>query len=259
MHEALAGDILVTSDFRVPQLATSDLTGRRVLEIVPRGKHMLTRMDGGLTLHTHFEMDGIWRIYDAGAKWTGGPAHEIRLVLATERRAAVGYRMPVIELIETARENEVVGHLGPDLLAPDFDTNEAQRRISEQPDAAIGDALLDQRNLAGIGNIYKSEVLFLSGFDPWMAVREVPDLARVVDLSRRMLIANRERTQRITTGSRRRGEELWVYGRRAKPCRRCGQQIKQRMQGEPGRERVTYWCASCQAGPAVTPAAINEA
>ena len=259
LHAALAGDVLTASDFRLPQLETADLSGRQVLEVVPRGKHMLTRVEGGLTLHTHFEMDGTWRIFEAGARWSGGPAHEIRVVLTTHRHAAVGYRLPVVELIETAREPDVVGHLGPDLLAPDFDPAEALRRLNGQPEAPVGDALLDQRNLAGIGNVYKSEVLFLSGVNPWTPLREVPRLERVVDLSRRMLVANRERTQRVTTGNRRRGEELWVYGRRGKPCRRCGQIIQQRMQGDPGRERVTYWCAGCQAGPAVTPAAISDA
>ncbi|HVY10314.1 MAG TPA: DNA-formamidopyrimidine glycosylase family protein [Mycobacteriales bacterium] len=259
LHEAFAGEVLTRSDFRIPRLATADLSGRRVLEIVPRGKHMLTRVDAGLTLHTHLEMDGAWRIFDAGARWTGGPGHEIRIVLGTGRRTAVGYRIPVIELIETAQEFEVIGHLGPDLLAADFDAAEAFRRLGAEPDAAIADALLDQRNLAGIGNVYKSEVLFLSGVAPWTPVADVADLTRVVDLARRLLLANRERFQRITTGSRRRGEELWVYGRAGRPCRRCGTSISRRMQGQPGRERVTYWCARCQAGPDVTAAAINDA
>jgi endonuclease-8 len=259
MNDALAGEVLTTSDFRIPRLATSDLTGRRVLEVVPRGKHMLTRIEDGLTLHTHLEMDGSWRIFHAGARWTGGPGHEIRIVLANAKRTAVGYRIPVIELVETAKETEVVGHLGPDLLAEDFDLEEAVRRLNDDPTVAIGDALLDQRNLAGIGNVYKSEVLFLSGVQPWTPVSDSPDLRRIVALSQRLLLANRHRSQRITTGNRRHGEDLWVYGRAGRPCRRCGSAIKRRMQGEGLRERVTFWCERCQAGPDVTPAAIIDA
>jgi endonuclease-8 len=246
LHEALAGEVLTTTDFRVPRLATSDLTGRSVIAVVPRGKHLLARVDGGLTLHTHLEMDGAWRVFDAGTRWSGGPAHEIRVVLGTERRTAVGYRMPVIEIIETGREAEVVGHLGPDLLDPDFEPAEAVRRLGAAPDVSIADALLDQRNLAGIGNVYKSEVLFLSGVEPWIQVCDVPDLSRLVDLARRLLVANRERAERITTGNRRPGEQLWVYGRASRPCRRCGTPVQSSMQGERGRERVTYWCPSCQ-------------
>jgi endonuclease-8 len=246
MHDAFAGDVLTTSDFRVPRLATSDLAGREVLEVVARGKHLLTRVDGGLTLHTHFEMDGVWRVFAAGARWTGGPGHEIRVVLGTARHTAVGYRIPVIEIVETARESSVVGHLGPDLLALDFDSEEALRRIAAHPEAAIGDALLDQRNLAGIGNVYKSEVLFLSGTDPWTAVADITDVDRVVGLAQRLMLANRDREPRVTTGNRRAGEQTWVYGRAGRPCRRCGTVVRRASQGERGRERVTFWCPRCQ-------------
>ncbi|HVW82163.1 MAG TPA: DNA-formamidopyrimidine glycosylase family protein [Mycobacteriales bacterium] len=246
MHAALAGDVLATTDFRVPKLATADLTGRRVLEVVARGKHLLARLEDGITVHSHLEMDGSWRVFDAAERWRGGPAHEIRVVLATQHRSAVGYRIPVIDVVETAKEAELVGHLGPDLLDPDFDRDEAVRRLAAASDIAIADALLDQRNLAGIGNVYKSEILFLSGVEPWTAAGRVPALPRMVDLARRLLAANKDRDQRITTGIRRPGEQTWVYGRGGRPCRRCGTPISRRMQGEPGRERVTYWCRRCQ-------------
>src|SRR5438067_7706619 len=118
MHEALADRVLTRSDFRVPQHATADLTGRRVREVVSRGKHLLIRVEGGLTLHTHFRMDGSWRLYRAGERWRGGPAHQVRAVLTTAEWQAVGYRLPVVELLPTAAEDTVVGHLGPDLLGP---------------------------------------------------------------------------------------------------------------------------------------------
>jgi endonuclease-8 len=246
LHAALAGDVLAITDFRVPRLAAIDLTGRRVLEVVPRGKHLLIRVEGALTVHTHFEMDGTWRTFSAGERWSGGPTHEIRIVLGTEQRSAVGYRIPVIDVIDTAQEIGVVGHLGPDLLDADFDAVEALRRLAAAPDVGIADALLDQRNLAGIGNVYKSEVLFLSGVGPWTATGSVPDLAKLVDLARRLMVANRDRETRITTGVRRPGEQTWVYGRASRPCRRCGTTISRRMQGEAPRERVTFWCTTCQ-------------
>ena len=108
LHQALAGRQLVRSDFRVPQLATTDLAGRRVLEVVARGKHLLTRVDGGLTLHTHFRMDGSWHLYRPDERWRGGPESDVRLVLEVPDRVAVGYRLPVVELLDTAAE----GHRG---------------------------------------------------------------------------------------------------------------------------------------------------
>jgi endonuclease-8 len=259
LSDALTGQVLTRSEFRVPRLATSDLTGRRVLEILARGKHMLTRLDGGLTLHTHFRMTGTWRIFTSGQKWRGGPAHEIRIVLGTERRTAVGYRIPVIELVETAREDTVVGHLGPDLLGPDWDADEAVRRLRAQPDREIGQALLDQRNLAGIGNLYKAEVLYLTGVSPWTVVTAVPDLNRMVALAHRLLGANRDHWPQVTTGNRRPGEDHYVFERAGRPCRRCGTPIRMAMQGDPPYDRVTYWCPVCQAGPAPDPPATAAA
>lgn len=252
LHNALAGRVLIASDFRVPRLATTDLTGHAVIETVSRGKHLLLRTDSGLTLHTHLRMDGSWRQFRAGQRWSGGPAHEIRVVLANSEWTAVGYRLPVVELLHTADEANVVGHLGPDLLGTDWDEDEAVRRLSAAPDREIGPALLDQRNLAGIGNLYKCEVLFLSGVTPWTAVREVSDLAAVVHRARRLLIANRDHWEQSTTGNLRRGEENWVYRRANRECRRCGTPIRRAMHAESGHdveERVSFWCPHCQGGP----------
>src|SRR3954466_925529 len=174
MNDALAGRVLTGSDFRVPRLATVDLTGRTVTEFVSRGKHMLMRIDSGQTLHTHFKMDGSWHLYRPGRKWSGGPTHQIRVVLTTAGRNAVGYRLPVVELLATADESSAVGHLGPDVLGPDWDQAEAVRRLLDDPRRDIGMALLDQRNLAGIGNLYRTEMLFLRGLTPWVAVEDVP-------------------------------------------------------------------------------------
>ncbi|MBM7090271.1 Fpg/Nei family DNA glycosylase [Streptomyces sp. SID9913] len=252
LHGALAGRVLTRSDLRVPRFATADLTGRTVLDVTPRGKHLLTRIEGGLTLHSHLRMDGSWRVFAPGQRWNGGPAHQIRAILANADRAAVGYRLPVLELLRTADEDRAVGHLGPDLLGPDWDPDLALANLLQDPDRPIGEALLDQRNLAGIGNVYKSELCFLLGVTPWLPVGQLPAdrAARLAGLARELLDFNRERPVRTTTG--RRGEDLYVYGRRRRPCRRCGTPVRVAEQGDGSRERPTYWCPLCQSGPAPT-------
>jgi endonuclease-8 len=251
LHDALAGRVLMHTDLRVPQLATTDLTGRAVIDTISRGKHLLTRMDGGLTLHTHLRMDGSWRLFRPGSRWSGGPAHEVRVVLTNNDWTAVGYRLPVVELLRTDDEERTVGHLGPDLLGPDWDEDEAVRRLSAAPDREIGPALLDQRNLAGVGNLYKCEVLFVSGVTPWTPVGDVPDLSALVRRAHRLLHANKNHWHQSTTGSLHRGEEHWVYRREHRLCRRCRTPIRRAMHPEAGREveeRVSYWCPHCQAG-----------
>ena len=253
LHEALAGDVLVRSDFRVPSLATVDLGGRTVVEVVPRGKHLLTRLSGGLTLHTHFRMDGSWHLYRPGDRWTGGPEWQVRAVLETASWQAVGYRLPVVDLLATSDEGSVVGHLGPDVLGPDWDAGLAVERLRAEPGAEVGMALLDQRNLAGLGNLYRCEVLFLQGLTPWVRVADVPDLPALVDKGRRLLQANRGRWEQSTTGSLRYGEMHWVFERGGRPCRRCGTRIATAEQGAAPYARLTYWCPRCQLGPAPTP------
>ncbi|MEU1782530.1 MULTISPECIES: DNA-formamidopyrimidine glycosylase family protein [Streptomyces] len=249
LHGALAGEALIRSDLRVPRLATTDLTGREVLEVVPRGKHLLTRVGGGLTLHSHLGMDGSWRVHATGERPRGGPQHQIRAVLATADRTAVGYRLPVLDLVRTTDESTLVGHLGPDLLGPDWDADEAVRRLLSDPGRTVGEALLDQRNLAGVGNVYKSELCFLLRITPWLPMASVPDPERLVALAKKLLEANKSRLSRITTGDARPDRALWVYGRADRPCRRCGTPVLTAGQGPEGRERTTYWCPHCQTGP----------
>ena len=253
MHEALAGRALTTSDFRVPALATADLVGREVLEVVPRGKHMLTRLGGGLTLHTHFRMDGSWHLYRPGDPWKGGPAWQVRVVLENAEWQAVGYRLPVVELLPTSEEGGAVGHLGPDVLAEDWDLEEALTRLRADPSREIGMALLDQRNLAGLGNLYRTEVLFVRGLTPWVTVGDVPDLPALVEKGRRLMLANRGHWEQTTTGSLRHGEVHWVFERSGQPCRRCRTRILTAEQGPAPSARLTYWCPRCQLGPAPAP------
>jgi endonuclease-8 len=244
LGEALGGRQLTRTDFRVPRYATTDLTGRQVTESLSRGKHLLTRVEGGVTVHTHLKMDGSWRVRPASERPAGG--HRIRLVLGNDTWQAIGYQLGLVEVLRTAREDEVVGHLGPDLLGPDWDPGEAVRRLRADPGRPIGDALLDQRNLAGIGNVYKSEVLFLRGIQPRREVGSVAGLDALVDLAHRLLDANKNRIGHITTGLSRRGAEHWVYGRGGLQCRRCRTIISRADQGLGAEARVTFWCPSCQ-------------
>lgn len=259
LHHALAGEVLTRSDLRVPRFATADLTGRTVLDVISRGKHLLTRIEGGLTLHSHLRMDGAWRIYDPDERWRGGPTHQIRAILANTAHTAVGYRLPVLELLRTADEEKAVGHLGPDLLGPDWDAGTALHNLLADPARPVGEALLDQRNLAGIGNIYKAELCFLARATPWLPIGELPaaTAALLVSTARQLLEANRDRPVRTTTRARPRtptgqpsrarrpSEDLWVYGRTHRPCLRCGTPIRTAEQDA----RPAYWCPRCQSGP----------
>ncbi|MDQ0583858.1 Fpg/Nei family DNA glycosylase [Streptomyces rishiriensis] len=253
LHDALAGKVLTRSDLRVPKYATADLVGRTVLDVTPRGKHLLTRIEGDLTLHSHLRMDGSWKVFTNDQRWTGGPAHQIRAILGTHDRTAVGYRLPVLELLRTGDESRAVGHLGPDLLGPDWNPEAALSNLLAEPARSLGEALLDQRNLAGIGNVYKSELCFLLGVTPWLPVGALPAdrVAKLPALAKKLLEANRDHPVRNTTG--RRGPNLFVYGRTPRPCLRCGTPVRVADQGDGSRERPTYWCPACQTGPAPAP------
>lgn len=246
LHDALSGRPLTRSDFRVPQLATTDLTGRTVTEVVSRGKHLLLRIGADLTLHAHFRMDGSWHLYRHGEKWRGGPQWQVRVLLENAEWQAAGYRLPVVELLAREREADVVGHLGPDILGADWDPAEAVRRLAAEPDRELGPALLDQRNLAGIGNLYQAEVCFLSGLSPWTRIGDVPDVAAIVDRSARLLEANKATARQVTTGDTRRERGTWVFERGGTPCQRCGTRVRSAEQGDAPRRRLTYWCPRCQ-------------
>jgi formamidopyrimidine-DNA glycosylase len=251
LHRALAGRILVATDFRVPRFANADLAGQRVREVVARGKHLLLRTDAGTTLHSHLKMEGAWHLYRAGQRWRG-PGFQVRAVLITEPWTAVGFRLGICELLGTDREHEVVGHLGPDVLGPDWNLEEAARRLRADPERPIGAALLDQRAIAGPGNIWKNEICFLRGVSPWTPVGEVDDLEAMLGLLKRMMEVNRPIGHQVTTGDTRRGRTHWVAERAGEPCRRCATPIQRASQSAGASERVAYWCPTCQPGP--TPA-----
>lgn len=252
LHDGLVGKPLTASDFRVPQLATTDLAGWHVIESACYGKHLLLRLknkDRTFTLHSHLRMDGSWRMFAPGDRWAARPAHTIRVVLRTDDAVAVGYHLHELSLVRTSDESLLTRHLGPDLLGPNWDPQEAVRRLQMHDDTAIAEALLDQRNLAGIGNLYKAEALFVHRTWPWTPVSEVEDLPGLVTLAQKQLAANRGRWTQSTTGSLLKGETTFVYGRRGRPCRRCGTAIRVSERGD----RITYWCPACQPESVTTP------
>lgn len=257
MRAVLAGHTLTRGELRVPRLATRSLDGRHVDDVVSRGKHLLTRLSGGETLHTHFRMDGAWHLYRVGEPWRGGPGWQVRAVLATADWQVVGYRLPVVELVPTSRESDVVGHLGPDILGDDWDSDVALARLLADPSRPIGPALLDQRVMAGLGNLYRTELCFLIGVTPWTPVGELGDPARVPALAHRLLMANRDRYEQITTGRSGPAYHHWVFERRT--CLRCAGPVATAFQGPQGQERITYWCPSCQSGPAPPPGRVRTA
>jgi endonuclease-8 len=241
----LAGRPLVRTDLRVPRFATVDLSGRVLREVVARGKHLLMRSDGSETIHSHLGMDGSWRVVGPGERWRW-PAHQVRAVLEVEGASAVGLGLRRLEVLRTSDEDRIVGHLGPDPLAEDWDAAEAERRLAAHAGEPLGEVLLDQTVIAGPGNVYRSEVCFLAGVDPRVRAGDAGDPAAIVELVRSLMAANRGGGRRSTTGDRRPGRELWVYGRAGRPCRRCGTPIVRLQLGAFGAERVAYACPSCQ-------------
>ncbi|MCX7523126.1 Fpg/Nei family DNA glycosylase [Microbacterium sp. STN6] len=244
LDSALRGEVVTRSDFRVPTFATVDLCGETMHEVVSRGKHVLMHI-GEYTVRSHLKMEGTWRLYRPGERWQR-PAHEARLVLETERWQAVGFALGELDVVARRHEGQLVGHLGPDLLGRDWDADEALRRVAAAADAPIAVAMLDQRNLAGLGNVYVNELCFLRGMLPTRPVRDA-DLPATIDLAHRLIVANRNRVSRTTTGDDRRGRRLWVYGRAGEACRRCGTRIRHsRLGPTPSEERDAYFCPHCQ-------------
>jgi endonuclease-8 len=231
------------------------VVGSEVTAVEAMGKNLLLRFANGLELRTHLGMHGSWHRYRPGERWRR-PAARARLVIEVEGSVAVCFDAPTVELFEQRAEplHPALAALGPDLLADGFDAAEAVRRLRDPARRAIpiGEALLDQRALAGIGNVYKSEVLFIERVSPFVAGAALDDgaLERVIATARRLLLANavapRGGAERVTTGGSRHADgPLWVYGRTGRPCRRCGTPIRSTFQGAD-LPRRTYWCPRCQ-------------
>jgi len=238
----------------VPQVQR--VVGREITAVESLGKNLLIRFDNGLVIRTHLRMNGSWHRYRPGERWRRPPSRA-RLVLEVPGAVAVCFDAPVVEMVEERAEalHPSLSRLGPDILAPDFDAAEALRRLRDPARAgmSIAEALLDQRALAGIGNIYKNEVLWIERVSPFVRVAEVDDatLDRLVATARRLMLANVSASrgpERVTTaGDRSATGPVYVYGRAGRPCRRCGTPIRSIRQGTD-LPRTTYWCPSCQPG-----------
>jgi endonuclease VIII len=245
LNDALAGHVLDRCDIRVPAYATVDLSGERVESVISVGKHLLHRI-GEFTIHSHLKMEGSWDIYRDGARWRS-PAWQARAILGVPGVVTVGFLLGELEVVPREREDEVVGYLGPDLLGPSWHPATAIANLVADPDRAIGLAVLDQRVMAGLGNVYRNELCFLRGILPTRPVGEVENLPALVDLAHRLIVANRDRVERVTTGDVRRGRRTWVHGREHQPCLRCGTPIRQGSLGETElTERQTFYCPVCQ-------------
>ena len=249
LHRALAGGVLVRSDLRFPALAAADLTGSRTVEVVSRGKHILHRLDSGLTLHSHLRMEGQWRVEpsDQVSGWLR--RDDLRAAVGTETWTALGLRLGMLDLVPTAEEGTLVGHLGPDLLGTDWDAARAVSNLmgSDQP---IGAALLDQRLLAGVGTLWAAESLFLQRLGPWTPAIELdePVVAALVGRVQRLMAQAVSHPMQTSTGVRRKGENTYVHGRSGRPCRRCGGTVRVAPIGTPTRERTMFYCPTCQGG-----------
>src|ERR1700761_8739321 len=237
LRQALVGRILTRCDVRVPRFAAADLTGQPVDEVLSRGKHLFIRV-GRASIHSHLKMDGTWRVSERPVRVD----HRARIVLEAGPIRAVGVDLGVLEILERDQDGDAVAHLGPDLLGPDWDARLAAANLTERPDRPIGEALLDQRVMAGVGNVYCNELCFVSGHLPTAPVSAIADPHRLVSRARDMLWANRFRWNRCTTGDTRAGRQLWVYGRAGQSCRRCGTPVERDDDGD----RVAYWCPACQ-------------
>jgi endonuclease VIII len=244
LNAALAGSVVTRCEFRVPALATLDLSGSAIEGVVSRGKHLLMRV-GDVSIHSHLKMEGSWHLYRHGSPWRR-PAFEARAIIETAEWVAVGFALGVLEVVPRAEEGALLDYLGPDLLGSDWDAAEATARLRSDPDVPTFVAVLDQRNLAGIGNEYANELLFLRGVHPWRPIGTV-DVDGMVTTALRLITANKDRSIRSTTGNLRPKQTSWVYGRGGQACRRCGTRIERgKLGATPLVERDVYWCPRCQ-------------
>jgi endonuclease-8 len=252
LRAALDGRTLTHGELRVAAHADVRMAGLTILGHDTRGKHLLTRMSENVTLHTHLKMTGSWTVTRPGRQLPRRMMPDVRVLMVVDSGVtAYGISLPVVQLVATDRESDLIGHLGPDPLRADWDAAEAVTRLGTDPARPLVAALLDQRNLAGLGNLWVNELCFLRGHSPWTAVGEV-DLPATVRLAARALkhSATVPGAMQVTTGNTRPGEQHWVAGRAGEPCRRCGTPIRvvAEVPGDPGRRR-TWWCPNCQPGP----------
>ena len=232
-------DASVPAD-RAAAVPTRLLIGQRVTSVESRGKHLLIHLHSGAAVHSHLRMSGSWHVYPAGEKWRRPPS-QARLVITCTDRVAVCFNAPVVEVIAPGAGDSFppLARLGPDLLSSEFDAGEACQRARAGPaDRPVGELLLDQRVVAGIGNIWRCEALFLTGHNPW------DPLSALADADLDELIATAGRLLQASAHAERYDRRRWVYRRAGRPCHRCRATIRTARQGE--QARTAYWCPTCQ-------------
>jgi endonuclease-8 len=261
LHRALAGQVVTRFESVLPQLERVDydtpLRGRTIESVEASGKWLLMRFSGDLTLLTHMLMSGSWHIYRPGDKWQRS-RDDMRIVVETEKIVAVGFKIPIAEFHteKSLARRQGFNRLGPSVLAGEFDEQQAAERLRARPNLELGVALLSQSVLAGLGNVFKSEVCFVCGINPFRLVGTLTDqeIKNLLTTSRKLMLANVTSTSgdqivtytgfRRTTGRSDEFANLWVYRRRGQPCRKCGTAIESRKQGADAR--TTFWCPRCQ-------------
>lgn len=251
LRRSLVGETVTRFDSVFPLLTRIDVdrrvAGRTIDSVDARGKHLLITFSGGLTLRTHMRMNGAWHVYPPGARWRR-PLRDMRVLIETARAVAVAFNIQDAEFLagdDLARHPQLRS-LGPDVLADDFDADEARRRMQGQGAVAIADVLLAQHVVAGIGNVFKSEILFLARIHPFTtaATLDAVQLDTILEIARKVMTASVRIGRRTTRSSLNPNERLWVYGRGGKPCFRCGTAIQAKKTGNDAR--ITYWCPQCQ-------------
>jgi len=249
---ALTGQALVRADLRWPTAAEVDLVDRTVLSTVSYGKHLLTRFDDGRTLHTHLRMEGSWTLARTGSREAQGRGPNVRVVLASPTWTAIGRRIGMLDVVRTRDEHTLIGHLGPDLLAPDFPAvglPEALDRLARCGRTPIAQALLDQRIVAGIGTIYAAESLFDRRLWPWTPAGELADPGDLLLTARTLMARSVAARVPTATGEGGRGSSAAVHRRQNLPCRRCGTPIAVGSAGTPPEDRPLFYCPACQTDP----------
>ncbi|WP_067510442.1 DNA-formamidopyrimidine glycosylase family protein [Actinoplanes sp. TFC3] len=247
LHTTFAGAPVLDSEYRRGGEVPVRFAGDTLTEVAAVGKHLLMRFASGRTLHSHLRMQGSWRTHRPA--WRPRPVAD-RLgawLDLGERGVLAAHDMPVLEVVATTREHTVIGHLGPDILAADWAERigEAVANVAAAPDLPIRQALMDQRNLCGIGNLWAVESLFIGGIHPYARSGAI-DIAATLDRAHRMMLLGLRNATQSTTGDLRRGRTHWVYGRYRRPCLRCGTPVAFRAAGADPYDRETWWCPHCQ-------------
>lgn len=269
LHEAFAGTTLTVCDLRWPGTAQHRFMGCTMREVVPVGKYILMRLssaepaatsdspDEAVTIRTHLRMEGSWRVYPGSHPTPPESSDTVRVVIGNGNWLAVGYRLGMVDVVPTAAEYRLLGHLGPDILAPDFSPEDAAARVAACGTVPVGAALLDQRVLAGVGTFFMAEMLYVHGVGPWVACADVTNLARILRTGHAMMRQAVAVGVQVTTGDTRPGRTSYVHARSGRPCHRCGTTVRvagidATTTGDAALRRIAFYCPTCQPGPTPT-------